>query len=69
MPSEPNTPEQDQVGDVRESIDREKSRGMHPPKTVAEQVEQLDPGAPDSEHRRRDPLGGAEAQRDPDGTA
>ena len=53
--------EQAEQAEARDAINREKGRGMAPPKTVEEQVDQLDPGT--EEHRRRDPLGGAEQQR------
>lgn len=53
-----NQPEQADVEAQRESINREKGRGMDTPTSVQEQVEQLDEGTED--HRRRDPLGGAE---------
>lgn len=59
--SHEDAPEQQQLAERRERIDNETSSEMHPPRTVAEQVEQLDPGT--GEHRRRDPLRGAEMQR------
>lgn len=54
-------PDQALVEEQRESINREKGRGIEPPTSVQEQVDQLDPGT--SEHDRRDPLAAAEAQR------
>ena len=59
-----DAPEQQQLAERRERVDNETSSDMHPPRTVAEQVEQLDPGT--EEHRRRDPLKAAEIQRDED---
>ena len=53
-------PEQADVQEQRESINREKGREMDTPTSVQEQVDQLDEGT--EEHRRRDPLGGAEEQ-------
>lgn len=54
-------PEQDDVQDQRESVNREKGREMETPTSVQEQVDQLDEGTDD--HGRRDPLAGAAEQR------
>lgn len=55
-----NQPEQvDQERD-RSAVNREKGREMDPPRTVQEQVDQLEKGT--DGHRRRDPLGGAAEQ-------
>ena len=56
-----NEQHQARSGERLERVDKETSGDMHPPRTVGEQVEQLDPGT--GEPRRRDPLGGAEAQQ------
>ena len=57
-----NEQHQAQVGEHRERIDKETSGDVHPPRTVGEQVDELDPGT--EEHRRRDPLGAAQSQRE-----
>jgi hypothetical protein len=54
-------PEQADVQDQRESINREKGRELDTPTSVQEQVDQLDDGTDD--HARRDPLGGAADQQ------
>ena len=57
--------EQFQAGmlEQRTSLDAEKSRGVHPPRTVAEEVEQMTSENPDGGHRLRDPQKAAEMQR------
>lgn len=57
-----NEAHQEPLKERRTRVDAETSSPMHPPRTVDEQVEQLDPGT--EEHRRRDPLGGARAQQE-----
>lgn len=58
-----NEAHQEPLKDRRTRVDAETSSPMHPPRTVQEQVDQLDEGT--DEHRRRDPLGGAARQQEP----
>lgn len=58
-----NEAHQEQLKERRTRVDAETSGSMHPPRTVQEQVDQLDEGT--DEHRRRDPLGGAARQQEP----
>lgn len=58
-----NEAHQEPLKERRTRVDAETSSPMHPPRTVQEQVDQLDEGT--AEHRRRDPLGGAERQQEP----
>ena len=51
------------VREQRTSLDAEKSRGVHPPRTVAEEVEQMTSENPDGGHRLRDPQKAAQMQR------
>ncbi len=54
---------QSQLAERRTRVDNETSSPMHPPRTVQAQVEELDDSG--SDHRRRDPLGAAQSQRQP----
>lgn len=57
-----NEAHQEPQKEHRTRVDAETRGSMHPPRTVEEQVEQLDEGT--EEHRRRDPLGGARRQQE-----
>ncbi|MCW2922639.1 MAG: hypothetical protein JWM98_43 [Thermoleophilia bacterium] len=58
-----NAKTQNGMRDARTHVNRQKTRrGIEPPRTVAEQVEELVVEGDDG-RRRRDPVGAAEAQR------
>jgi hypothetical protein len=54
---------QAELAERRARVDNETSSPMHPPRTIEEQVEELDDSGDD--HRRRDPLGAAQSQQEP----
>lgn len=55
---------QAQLAERRARVDDETASPMHPPRSVQEQVDELDQSGED--HRRRDPLDAAKAQRQGD---
>lgn len=59
---EANEQHQGAMKDVRSHLDAEKSRGVHPPRTVDEEVREMTSEGGDG-HRLRDPLKAAQAQR------